>query len=174
MVMVVSRLGIKKTMQTVQTPPQLFRTSSTTYYRVRSQVQTATTDSQTTRCSHHNDVPSDNSQACASLLPCMSPPSRHTGTTTSILTSTTTIHKPTSTILQHPLAHPSSTTIPLPNPRPLTSRTPSPSTLYPLNIHVADIAIQTGCVPRPQNFRYVIRNSVDVTFYQDGVISRRD
>lgn len=133
----------------------------------------STSENTNSRCSH-NDVPSYNSQAHASLLPCMSPPSCHPTTTTSGNPPTPTIHKPTSPILQHPLAHPSSITIPLTDSRPVTSRPPSTPTLHPPNIHLADIPIQTRRISRSENLRYVIRDSVDVTSHQDGTIPGRD
>lgn len=153
-------------MQTVQTPPHLFLLHIINFDIAIQHQTTLNTDS---RCSH-NDVPSNNSQAHASLLPYMSPPSGRTATTT----STATIHKPTSPILQHPLAHPSSITIPLPDSRQVTSRPPLAPTLHPLNIHLANITIQTRRIPRSENFRYAIRDSVDVTFHQDWNIPRRD
>lgn len=164
--MVVSRLGVKQ--------HDANSANSTSFLR-RSPTSTVATQHQTSqsRCSH-NDVPSHNSQAHASLLPCMSPPSCHPTTTTSVNPPTTTIHKPTSPILQHPLAHPSSITIPLPDSRPVTSRPPSAPTLYPFDIHFANITIQTRRVPRSENLSYVIRYSVDVTSHQDWIISRRD
>lgn len=155
-------------MQTVQT-------GSTTAFPhiVNSSTRQPTARHRRLSMSHRNDVPSHHSQAHASLLPCMSPPARHP-TSTPVNPPTTTIHQPTSPIFQHPLAHPPSITIPLPDPRQITSRPPSAPTLHPLNIHLANITLQTRRISRPQNLRYVIRDSVDATLHQDGAVSRRD
>lgn len=156
--MIVTRLGISNNANSANRQHHL----NFSAYRSRNDIRHS--------MSHRNDVPSNISQAHASLLPCLYPTTHHP-TTTSVKP---TIHQPTSPILQHPLAHSASTTIPFPDSRPTPSRPPSAPTLHPPNFHLAHIPLQTRRLPRSQNLRYLIRDSVDATLHQDGTVSRRD